>query len=228
VRQGQTVNVTFVNKGNMQHSIDFHAAEVDPGVAYKSINPGESLQFAFQARTPGVFVYHCGTPPVLMHMAMGMYGAIIVDPSTPLPPADVSYVLVQSEWYTQQVQENVMGGDFNKMLTGTPDEVVFNGKAFQYRDKPLTAKVGQRVRLYVVDAGPNLSSAFHVIGEMFSAVYPDGDAAHALTGVSTYPIAPGQGVVLDVVFESPGHYPFVDHSMRNMQIGAVGVIQVTQ
>ncbi len=227
VRQGQTVNVTFVNQGNMQHSIDFHAAQVPPDVAYKSINPGESLQFSFVASVAGVFIYHCGTPPVLLHMADGMYGALVVDPDPGLPPADVSYVLVQSEWYTRQVEDKLMAGDYNKMLAATPDEVVFNGKAFQYKDRPLAAKAGQRVRLYVVDAGPNLSSAFHVIGGIFETVYPDGDAAHALTGVSTYPIAPGQGVVFDIVFPQPGKYPVVDHSMRDMQIGAVGVLEVT-
>jgi nitrite reductase (NO-forming) len=227
VRQGQTVNVTYVNKGMMQHSIDFHAAEIPPDVAYKSINPGQSIQFSFKASTPGVFVYHCGTQPVLLHMANGMYGALIVDPTQGLPKADVSYVLVQGEWYTAQAENNVMRGDYNKMMAASPDEVVFNGKAFQYKDHPLTAKAGQRVRLYVVDAGPTLYSAFHVIGGMFQAVYPDGDPAHALNGVSTYPIAPGQGVVFDLTFGQPGKYPFVDHSMRSMEMGAVGVLQVT-
>ena len=95
---GQTVNVTFVNNGNMTHSIDFHAAQIDPAVAYRSVNPREKVEFSFVARIPGAFVYHCGTYPVLQHIANGMYGAIIVDPAQPLPPADVSYVLVQSEW----------------------------------------------------------------------------------------------------------------------------------
>ncbi|PZR79405.1 MAG: nitrite reductase, partial [Chthoniobacterales bacterium] len=99
--------------------------------------------------------------------------------------------------------------------------------AFQYNDQPLTAKVGQRVRLYVVDAGPNLSSAFHIIGGIFAAVYPDGDPAHALTGVSTYPIAPGQGVVFDTILSQPGKYPIVDHSMRAMTIGAAGALQIS-
>ncbi len=227
VRQGQTVNVTFVNHGNMAHSVDFHAAEVDPKVAYRDIAPGESLQFSFVARTPGAFVYHCGTQPVLLHMANGMYGAIIVDPVAPLPPADVSYVLVESEWYTHQSSGTLMAGDYPKMISVTPDEVVFNGIAFQYSDHPLTARAGQRVRFYFVNAGPNLTSAFHVIGEMFTAVYHDGDAKHALTGVSTYPIAPGQGVIFDVVPEQPGTYPLVDHSMRNMTLGAAGALQVT-
>jgi nitrite reductase (NO-forming) len=226
VRQGQTVNVTFVNQTKMQHSIDFHAAEVPPDVAYRSIDPGQTLRFTFVARTPGVFVYHCGTPPVLLHMANGMYGALVVDPAQPLPTADASYVIVQSEWYTRQVQDTVMANDYNKMMALTPDEVVFNGVAYQYSDHPLPAKANQRIRLYVVDAGPSLSSSFHVIGAMFAAVYPDGDAAHALTGVSTYPVAPGQGVVFDLVIPQAGKYPFVDHSMRNMMLGATGVLDV--
>ncbi|HEX5490762.1 MAG TPA: multicopper oxidase domain-containing protein [Candidatus Udaeobacter sp.] len=228
VRQGQTVNVSFVNNGNMTHSIDFHAAQIDPSVAYRSVNPREKVEFSFVARTPGAFVYHCGTPPVLQHIGNGMYGAIIVDPAQPLPPADVSYVLVQSEWYTQQVSGTLMSGDYEKMLSVTPDEVVFNGIAFQYNDHPLTAKVGQRIRLYVIDAGPNLASSFHIIGGMFAAVYPDGDANHALTGVSTYPISPGQGVVFDAIMEQPGKYPIVDHAMRDMTIGAAGLLHVTQ
>lgn len=227
VRQGQTVNVTFVNNGIMLHSIDFHAAQVAPNVAYRSVNPGEKVQFSFIALVPGAFVYHCGTPPVLQHMGNGMYGAIIVDPAEPLPVADVNYVLMQSEWYTQQVSGTQMTGDYQKMLDVRPDEVVFNGVAFQYNDHPLTAKVGQRVRLYVVDAGPNLASAFHIIGGMFAAVYPDADAHHALAGASTYPISPGQGVVFDAVFQQPGRYPFVDHSMRAMEIGAAGLLEVT-
>lgn len=227
VRQGQTVHVKFVNNGAMLHSVDFHAAQVAPDVAYRSINPGAQLEFSFVAQTPGAFIYHCGTPPVLQHMANGMYGAIIVDPLQPLPPADVSYVLVESEWYTQQEEGTLLAGDYNKMLAVTPDEIVFNGIAFQYNQRPLTAKVGQRVRLYVVAAGPNLGSAFHIIGGMFAAVYPDADANHALTGVSTYPIAPGQGVVFDAILSQPGKYPIVDHSMRAMTIGAAGELEVT-
>ncbi len=227
VRQGQTVNVTFVNNGTMTHSIDLHAAQVAPNVAYRSVNPREKVEFSFVAQVSGAFIYHCGTYPVLQHIANGMYGAIIVDPAQPLPAADASYVLVQSEWYTQQVSGTQMSGDYNKMMNMTPDEVVFNGVAFQYNDHPLSAKVGQRVRLYVVDAGPNLPSSFHIIGGIFTAVYPDGDATHALTGVSTYPIAPGQGVVFDAIMQQPGKYPFVDHSMRDMMIGAAGVLNVT-
>ena len=225
VRQGQTVKVTLVNHGMMQHSIDFHAAQIAPDVAYRSIDPGQSLDFSFVAQVPGAFIYHCGTSPVLMHMANGMYGALIVDPSKPLPAADVEYVLVQSEWYTQQVKGTLMEGNLEKMFTGAADEVVFNGLAFQYKDHPLPARVGQRTRLYVVDAGPNLPSAFHVIGAIFESVYPAGDPAQALTGVSTYPLAPGEGAVFDVVLAQPGKYAFVDHAMRDMEMGAVGLLE---
>ncbi len=227
VREGQTVQVTLVNHGMMAHSIDFHAAQVAPDVAYRSVDVGQTSTFSFVAKVPGAFIYHCGTPPVLLHMGNGMYGALIVDPIKPLPPADASYVIEQGEWYTAQVEGNVMAGDYGKMTAGKPDEIVFNGVAFQYKDHPLPVKVGKRVRLYVIDAGPNLYSAFHVIGGMFEAVYPDGDAAHALSGVSTYPLAPGEGAVFDVALAEPGKYAFVDHAMRDMEMGAVGLLDAT-
>jgi nitrite reductase (NO-forming) len=226
VRQGQTVNVTYTNHGTMQHSIDFHSALTPPNLSFAEVDPGKSITFSFVAKVPGAFVYHCGTPPVLLHMANGMYGAIIVDPATPLPPAAESYVIVQSEWYTQQVAGKLMGADYQKMLDERPDEVVFNGIAFQYRDHPLPVTPGERVRIYFVNAGPSLWSSFHVIGEIFDAVYPDGDTAHALTGVSTYSVGPGAGAIFDLVIQAPGKYPFVDHSMAHMTIGAQGILAV--
>lgn len=183
VRQGQTIDVTFVNNGHMLHSIDFHAALVAPSVAFRSIAPGETTKFSFVAKTAGAFVYHCGTPPVIQHMAYGMYGAIIVDPDPPLPPVERSFVIVQSEWYTRQAQGTLMTGDFDKMMAARPDEVVFNGVAFQYHDHPLQVGSGERFRIYFVNAGPNLASSFHIIGGMFVAIYPDGDAAHADRGL---------------------------------------------
>ncbi len=227
VRQGQTVNVVFTNHGMMQHSIDFHAALTPPNLHFVDIRPGETIRFSFVAKVPGAFVYHCGTPPVLLHIANGMYGAIIVDPvDTPLPPADKEYVLVQGEWYTQQVSGKLMGGDFEKMQKEQPDEVVFNGVAFQYRDHPLPARPGERVRLYMVNAGPNLWSSFHVIGAIFDKIYPDGDPAHALSGVSTYTLGPGAGAVFDLIFQEPGKYAFVDHDMAHEIMGAQGFIEV--
>ncbi len=226
VRQGQTVNVTFTNHGTMQHSIDFHAAMTAPSKNYVDILPGKTIKFSFVARVPGAFLYHCGTPPVLLHIANGMYGALIVDPVEPLPPAAESYVIVQSEWYTQQVADHLMGPSYEKMTAERPDEVVFNGAAFQYRDHPLQVTADKRVRLYVINAGPDLTSSFHVIGAIFDKVYPDGDAAHALSGVSTASIGPGAGSVFDLLLSEPGKYPFVDHDMAHATVGAIGVLEV--
>lgn len=226
VRQGQTVNVTFTNHGTMQHSIDFHAAITPPILHYIEVQPGKSIKFSFVANVPGAFLYHCGTPPVLLHIANGMYGVIVVDPATPLPPAADSYVLVQSEWYTQQVSGHLMGPNFERMSEERPDEVVFNGSAFQYRDHPLIAEAGKRVRLYVVDAGPDLWSSFHVIGAIFDKVYTDADTARAQSGVSTYSVGPGAGAIFDLVIPEPGKYPFVDHDMAHASLGAIGVLEV--
>ena len=226
VRQGQTVNVTFTNHGTMQHSIDFHAAITPPSLHYVDVDPGKTLKFSFMANTPGVFLYHCGTPPVLLHIGNGMYGAIVVDPATPLPLAAESYVIVQSEWYTQQVSGHLMGPDFEKMMQEQPDEVVFNGAAFQYRDHPLPVTAGKRLRIYFVNAGPDLWSSFHVIGAMFDKIYPDGDAAHALSNVSTYTVGPGAGAIFDLVIPEPGKYAFVDHDMAHVMAGAQGVFDV--
>ncbi|KRE85834.1 nitrite reductase [Rhodanobacter sp. Soil772] len=226
VRQGQTVNVVLTNHGTMQHSIDFHSAITPPNLHYADIMPGESIRFSFVAKVPGAFLYHCGTPPVLLHIGNGMYGAIIVDPATPLPPAAESYVLVQGEWYTQQVSGTLMAGNYEKMQQIRPDEVVFNGAAFQYAAHPLTAKPGDLVRLYVVNAGPNLWSAFHVIGAIFDKVYPDGNPAEAISGVSTYTVGPGEGAVFDLTLDEAGKYPFVDHSMAHAVLGAQGILLV--
>ncbi|MGH7076071.1 MAG: multicopper oxidase domain-containing protein [Stellaceae bacterium] len=226
VRQGQTVNVTLTNHGTMEHSIDFHAAQTAPNLHYIDIQPGKSLKFSFVARVPGAFIYHCETQPILLHVANGMYGVMVVDPRKPLPPAAESYVIEQSEWYTQQVSGHLMGPDYEKMLEERPDEVVFNGVAFQYREHPLVATAGKRIRIYFVDAGPNLWSSLHVIGSIFDKVYPDGDAAHALSDVSTYTVGPGAGAILDLVIPKPGKYTFVDHDMAHLMKGAVGILDV--
>jgi len=226
VRQGQTVNVTFTNRGTMEHSLDFHSAITPPNMHYAEVKPGEKLTYSFVAKVPGAFLYHCGTPPVLLHIGNGMYGAIIVDPATPLPPAAESYVIVQSEWYTQQISGKLMGPDFQKMKDERPDEVVFNGVAFQYKDHPLTAAPGKLVRIYFVNAGPDLWSSFHVIGGIFDKVYPGGDAADAVSGVSTYTVGPGAGAVFDITLDQPGNYVFVDHDMAHAIIGAQGVLRV--
>ncbi|MGH7690282.1 MAG: multicopper oxidase domain-containing protein, partial [Gemmatimonadaceae bacterium] len=216
----------LTNHGIMKHSIDFHAAQTQPNLHYVDIDPGKSLTFSFVADVAGAFIYHCETQPILLHVGNGMYGVMVVDPKTPLPPAAESFVIEQSEWYTQQVAGHLMGPNYEKMLGERPDEVVFNGVAFQYRDHPLIATAGKRIRMYFVDAGPNLWTSFHVIGSIFDKVYPDGETAHALSEVSTYTVGPGAGAIFDLVIPKPGKYAFVDHDMAHLMMGAVGVLDV--
>ncbi len=164
-RQGQTVEMTLTNKGAIPHSIDFHAARIAPNLAFVDVAPGESFTFKFKADDPGVYMYHCGTKPVLMHIANGMYGAIVVDPKVPLPKADRSYVLVASEWYmTTDGLTAPASFDQAKARAMMPDWTTFNGYAGQYVAHPLPADPGDLVRFYVVDAGPSLTTAFHVVG----------------------------------------------------------------
>jgi copper-containing nitrite reductase len=226
VRQGQTVHTTIVNEGSMPHSIDFHAAQTPWNVNYQEIGVGKSFSFTWRANFPGVFMYHCGTPTVIYHMANGMYGTIIVDPANGWTPAQ-EYVLVQSEFYTAQNPDGSYSVDSTKMMNNTPDYVVFNGYANQYKDAPLTAKAGQKIRLYILDAGPSQFSAFHVIGAICSDAYMDGNPANRTQGNQTVMVAPGGGMVVELTIPDAGLYPFVTHSFADASKGAVGVIKVT-
>jgi nitrite reductase (NO-forming) len=226
VRQGDTVDFTLKNSASAGHSIDFHAAQIPWDVNYKTILPGESLSFKWTAHLPGVFLYHCGTAPVLHHIANGMYGAIVVDPAAPLEPAN-EYVLLQSEFYAKAGEGGNWDGDMDKMRAARPDLLAFNGVAFQYRDNPLPAKVGERIRLYVVNAGPTLFSAFHVIGALFDKVLIDGNPANVLQGVQTYTVPPGGASTFELVIPEAGKYPFVTHSFAYTELGAVGLLDVS-
>jgi nitrite reductase (NO-forming) len=228
VRQGDLVQFTLNNKATSGgHSIDFHAAQIPWDTNYKTILPGESLSFDWEAHHPGVFMYHCGTAPVLHHISNGMYGAIVVDPETPLQPAR-EYVLVQSELYaSSETGGNPWSGDMEKMKANRPDLMAFNGKAFQYRDHPLPATAGELIRLYVVNAGPTQFSAFHVIGALFDRVYVDGNPKNVLEGVQTWTVPPGGGSTFELVIPDAGLYPFVTHSFAYTELGAVGLLEVT-
>lgn len=229
VRQGQTVEMTLTNKGAIPHSIDFHAARIAPDKAFIDVASGASFTFRFKANDPGVFMYHCGTKPVLLHIANGMYGAIVVDPATPLPKVDREYVLVASEWYlsTDGLTEPAQG-DFAKMHAVAPDWTTFNGYAGQYVAHPLTADPGDTVRFYVVDAGPSMTTAFHVVGTIFDMAYVDGDMnpAHALEGVQTVDVPAGGGGVFEVTIDQEGLYPFVSHAFASVDLGQVGLLKV--
>jgi nitrite reductase (NO-forming) len=230
VRQGATVNVTLVNEGRLPHSLDFHSARTQIG-NYRNVPPGEQFTWSFVARVPGVFMYHCGTPPALQHIGNGMYGVMIVDPDPPLPAADREYVLVQSEFYYGQKQANgVITGDFMKMQKFDADAVVFNGHQTQYRDHPLVAEPGELVRFHLVDAGPTFNSAFHVVGEIFERVYAGGNPApeNIDSGIQTALVPVGGGATFDVRPEEAGDYLFVSHAFAHANKGAVGVLRVGQ
>jgi nitrite reductase (NO-forming) len=177
VRQGQLVKITLTNNGAIPHSVDFHAARIAPDKAFGEVFPGQSVSYTFRATDSGVFMYHCGTKPVLMHIANGMYGAIVVEPKPGvLPKADKNYVLVASEWYLDSDGLRKPAG-FNKAKAHVrmPDWMTFNGYAGQYVTHPLTAKPGQLVRFWVTDAGLSLDTDFHVVGTLLDTAYPFGD-----------------------------------------------------
>ncbi len=232
VRQGDKVRIVLVNQAMMGHSIDFHAARIPMNVAYRTINPGDSLSFEFEARDAGVFLVHCGTPPVLMHIMQGMYLPIIVDPRGGWPDrADKEFVIVQSEFYAAQPGADGMAGmDYQAATDTRPTYVVFNGTADQYKAHPLQVDEGDHVRLFVVDAGPNLNSDFHIVGAIFDKVYVDGNPDRPLTDVQTVTIPAGGGAVFETSFEhglsGEGVYAFVTHSFADASKGAVGLIQV--
>jgi nitrite reductase (NO-forming) len=226
VRVGQTIHFTLQNADqSMAHSIDFHATQTPPNVNYKPVLPGQSLTFDWKAMYPGVFMYHCGTPPVMEHMANGMYGAIIVDPAGGWSPAQ-EYVLVQSEFYMKQLPDGTYTYDADKAMAMQPEYVTFNGYMNQYTEAPLTAKPGQRIRMFVLNAGPSDFSAFHVIGAIFSDAYADGNPANHTVGQQTVTIPPGGGEVVDLSIPQAGHYPFVTHSFMAASMGAMGAIDV--
>jgi nitrite reductase (NO-forming) len=229
LRQGDTMNFRLVNNGTLSHSIDFHAAQIDWEVNYRSIDVGESLEFQWTAEVPGAFMYHCGTPPVLHHIGNGMYGAIIVEPEDGYPePADREYWLVQSEFYLQPTSDGMWTGDMEKMKAVRPDFLAWNGTAFQYREHPLQANVGERVRFHVVNCGPTLWSAFHIIGALIDVTYVGGHPANPMRGLQTHTIAPGDGSTCDFVIPNPGLYPIVSHSFAYTELGIIGVLQVTE
>ncbi|MGH2512381.1 MAG: multicopper oxidase domain-containing protein [Candidatus Limnocylindrales bacterium] len=219
ITEGDTVHFTLTNQGQLGHSIDFHAAQTAWSKNYQEVPPGTSASFSWTADYPGVFMYHCGTVPVLMHIGDGMYGAIVVDPKAGRAAAR-EYVIVQSEFYGT-------GGDYAKMLNSPPDYVVLNGQANRYKTAPLPAKAGELVRLFVVNAGPNSSSAFHVIGALFSKVEASGYPANAQGMHQTLAIPPGDGALLELRFAEPGDYPFVTHKFSDATKGATGVFHVT-
>ena len=227
VRQGQLVQVTLHNTSPMPHSVDFHAAQIAPNVAFSDVMPGQSKTFSFRADVPGVFMYHCGTAPAFMHIANGMYGAIVVEPSN-MPRADREYVLVSSEWYLDKPGlKSAASLDLIKAEHMTPDWVTWNGYAGQYKTHPLTAEPGQTVRFWVVDAGPSLNTEFHVVGTVLKRAWVNADLVDAPQhDIQTAIVPAGGGGVFDVQIPEKGIFPFVSHSFASVQMGQVGLLNV--
>ena len=226
IRQGDTVAFTLINRANIPHSMDFHAAEIAPDKYYVNVMPNDSLQYRFVARVPGAFMYHCGTAPVAMHIANGMYGALIVDPAKPLPRAR-EFVLVQSEFYLGSTvgPDSARILDWEKLLGLAPDHIVFNGRASQYATHPIDVQPNELLRLYVVNAGPNRISSFHVVGGIFERVFEGGSHAEPLLGVQTVNVPVGGSSIFELRLREPGDYPFVTHAFADATKGAVGVLR---
>lgn len=228
---GDHFEITLVNDGTMSHSIDFHAGVLAPDKPMRSISPGQSLQYNFTATRSGIWLYHCSTAPMSVHLAAGMHGAVIIDPPG-LSQVDHEFVLIQSEIYL-----GPEGGatDEAKVAAKTPDLMAFNGMAFQYKYRPLQVGVGQRVRFWVMDAGPSLPCTFHVVGGQFDQVFyegawtlggPDQIGARWSGGSQALNLGPCQGGFVEFVPPQAGHYTFVTHAFADMEKGAVGVLQV--
>ena len=226
-RVGDTIDFTLTNEHDVPHSMDFHAAQIDPKTAFRSVLKGQSVSYTFRPRYAGAFCYHCGSSPVLMHIGSGMVGAIIVDPSTPLPPAK-EFVLVQNEFYLAAPVNGAHPFDYKKMLGTLPDYVAFNGRPGQYQTEPIRVKRGDRVRFYIVDAGPTISCAFHIVGEQFDTVYLGAPPANAIHGVQTFNVPAGGGMIFELVANVAGEFPFVNHGFGHGQKGAIGLLVVEE
>lgn len=214
----------------MPHSMDFHAGTVAPSDKWRAIEPGETIRFEFMANYPGVYIYHCGVPPVLMHVAMGQYGVVVVSPRDGYPTdaeVDREYVIVQSELYlVLQEDSGLYALDFPSAMVKQPSHVIFNGHARAHIDHPLRAEAGERVRLYVHNIGPTDTSSFHVIGTIFDRVWYEGNPANELRGMQTVLLGSSNGAVVEFIVPENGEYPFVDHEFADATRGAVGKLLV--
>jgi nitrite reductase (NO-forming) len=233
VRQGDIVEFHLNNhpSSKMPHNIDLHAVTGPGGGATSSFTaPGYSSQFSFTALNPGLYVYHCATAPVGMHVANGMYGLILVEPPGGLPAVDREYYVMQSEFYTtgRYGEEGLQPFDMEKAIDERPTYVVFNGAVGALvGDRAMTAKVGETVRLFLGNGGPNLVSSFHVIGEIFDAVYTEGGTAVRQENVQTTLIPAGGSAIVDFRLEVPGTFILVDHSIfRAFNKGALAMLKV--
>ena len=243
-RVGDRIKFTMTNRSDepvpgvrmtaapMMHSMDFHSAMVSPQDKYRSIAPGQTISFEFTLNYPGVFMYHCGTPMVLEHIASGMYGMMIVEPRGGYPTkVDREYAVIQSEFYTKpDPQKRKVDGqplyvlDGDRVRAKAPTYTVFNGRYNGMVDAPLQAKPGERVRLFVLNVGPSNTSSFHVVGTIFDRVWFDGNPDNQFRGMQTVLLGSSSGAIVEFMIPEAGSYVMVDHHFANASQGAVGLI----
>lgn len=233
VRVGDTVEVHLKNSptSTMVHSVDFHAV-IGPGggASVMQVDPGKEKTFRFKALVPGLFVYHCATPMVAEHIANGMYGLILVEPAGGLPPVDREFYIMQGEIYTEAPfgQQGLQEFSVEKLLDEHPEYFVFNGSVGALSKlHPLHAKVGETIRIFFGNGGPNFTSSFHVIGEIFDRVYPYGGLlSPPLGGIQTVSVPPGGAAMVEFKTHVPGAYSIVDHALSRVERGLGGILYV--
>lgn len=234
VRVGDTVEVRLKNHDDsaLMHNVDFHAV-TGPGGGAKATDaePGESRGFDFTATNPGLYVYHCAVPMAAQHIANGMYGLILVEPEGGLPKVDHEFYVMQGEIYTEQKygSKGELVESYDKLMNERPEYFIFNGAVGALAaEKPLKAKTGETVRIFFGVGGPNFTSSFHVIGEIFDRVYPMGSLTTSpVNDVQTITVPPGGASVVDFKLEVPGKYMLVDHALTRVERGLVGILEVT-
>lgn len=232
VRVGDTVEVTMKNAADsgMPHNVDFHAVTGPGGGGVATVaEPGQTKGFTFKALNPGLFVYHCATPIVAQHIANGMYGLILVEPEGGLSKVDHEFYVMQGEIYTEQAYgtPGLLTESIDKLLAEQPEYYVFNGAEDALAKAPLKAKTGETVRIFFGVGGPNKTSSFHVIGEVFDRAYPLASlTSPPMTNIQTMTVPPGGAAVAEFKVEVPGRYVLVDHALSRMERGLKGLLVV--
>ncbi|WP_188205938.1 multicopper oxidase domain-containing protein [Alkalibacillus aidingensis] len=236
VNEGDTINFTLENLDPaVPHSMDFHAVKAAPDKKFANVMPNEEGTFTYTADSPGVFMYHCGTDSVLRHIANGMHGVIIVMPEDGYPTddqVDREFALIQNEWYPYD--------DLDAMMNEEPTQVVFSAKALNeddintngttkaLKDEPLQAKVGETIRMYINNVGPNEISSFHVVGTVLDDVYIDGNPENHMKGLQTVTLPASGGAVVEFTVEEAGTYKVVTHQFDHVEKGAAALLEVTE
>jgi nitrite reductase (NO-forming) len=231
-RVGDTVRVHLVNptEATVSHSIDYHASQVSMEDEMASIGPGEDLVYEFTTDYAGVWMYHCGTAPILHHIANGMFGMVIVEPEEGLEPVDEEFFFVQHEWYLGEQGEPASFAKANQAAPA-PDFQMFNGVANQYADQPIEVTTGDDIRMFVLNVGPSIDTSFHVVGTIFHRVTKEGvhleEGNEGSWGAQAVDLAPAQGAVIDMRTAEDGTYAFVNHAFNFPGRGALGLFHAS-